>query len=584
MTEDRNLNALWLRCILEEILLSGARRAVISPGGRASTLCMAIAADPRFVDVIVATDERGGAFAALGMIKASGEPVVMVTTSGSAVANVVPALTEAHLCRLPLIVLTCDRPRRLRDTGFGQMIDHVGATRAFVVRHVDLDDPQASDAAVLALRTTVSELLPFVIDPALRGPVHLNIPLDGNEDPNEVSEGWQVPGLSAQAASGRLEAGARRPFVELAAPAPPPAHDMAALVRRLRTGPDVKGLIVAGPEGGIDPAQVARFAEQVGFPVLGEAVSGLRRPAVPGLVNAFDALAGEHGVRHAAPELVIRFGMAPVLPLLNDYLLAHPCPTVKVFDRAAERDFLHPSFELLVRPTVQVLDELAFAIGEGSREWQQQWTLAAQRGRAIREGVVAELPWGELPAADIIFAAPGFDFIHCANSMSIRHASIFYDAAKSSQAIHSCRGVNGIDGTLGTFVGELAASRANGLLVVGDKAFLHDLPSLSLRCRTPLRGTICVVDNGGGAIFDFLPASALPGYVDAVRNPTTMHVEAIAAAFDLPYVRCADPDTLRDTLRRRATAGDLAIVDVHVPAASLTEGMAALYRTINTNA
>jgi 2-succinyl-5-enolpyruvyl-6-hydroxy-3-cyclohexene-1-carboxylate synthase len=168
--------------------------------------------------------------------------------------------------------------------------------------------------------------------------------------------------------------------------------------------------------------------------------------------------------------------------------------------------------------------------------------------------------------------------------MSVRHASIFYGPAKAAQPIYSGRGVNGIDGTIGTFVGQLLALRQNGLLVIGDKAFIHDIPSLSLGFRRPVRGTICVVNNGGGGIFDFLPAASLPGYTEAVRNPTSIHVEAIAAAFGLPYARCEDAGTLAATLRQRSGAGDLAIVEVQLPPDSLREGMEALYHSMDANA
>jgi 2-succinyl-6-hydroxy-2,4-cyclohexadiene-1-carboxylate synthase len=134
VASGESLNAVWVEFIVEMLSTAGVRHAVLCPGGRASVMCLALDAHPRIAVEMVCTDERSGAFVALGIAKASGEPVAIVTTSGSAVANVLPALTEADASDVPLVVLTCDRPRALRGSGFGQMADHLGATRAFVTR------------------------------------------------------------------------------------------------------------------------------------------------------------------------------------------------------------------------------------------------------------------------------------------------------------------------------------------------------------------------------------------------------------------------------------------------------------------
>ena len=580
MIKDRNLNALWLRCILGELLHCGVRQAVLCPGGRAIMLCLAIANDSRFSRVIVQTDERSSGFIALGIAKAAQEPVIIVTTSGSAVANLVPVLTEAQVGRIPLILLTCDRPRHLRHTGFGQMTDHIGACQSFVVANLDLTDPSADESIIIDLRRKISSLLPYCTNASKRGVIHINIPLEGKQDPSEIQKGWQWPVLSSLALNGkRDELGNPIPMVPLL-PEKPETVNLDEFVERLNLRPRLKGLILAGPDCSLHSAVVNDFACKVGYPVLADAASGLKRPAVENVVSGFDVLACQPGVRVARPDIIIRMGLSPVLPIVQDYILANPCVTLKISNTYAEKDFLHPTFSLLLNPSYESLLELAHRLGSGDKEWLQLWQKLSIQGATIRRQVVANLPWGEVKAACIVCNAEGYELLHLANSMSIRHANIYLEPTDHIQSVYSNRGVNGIDGTIGTFLGELIASQKRGLLLLGDQAFLHDLPALEAAMRTDISGTICVMNNGGGGIFDFLPAAKLPGYHDTIRHPTNINISAAAACFSLDYRACESANELIEAINWSKNEVGVQILEIKVAPKTLVSGTSMVYQSI----
>jgi len=557
---ERNLNGLWISCILDQLEAAGVHRAVACPGGRSAAMLLAMGRRAAFGEVLISVDERSGAYTALGMIKATGAPAAIVTTSGSAVANLVPALTEADECGLPLVVITCDRPRNLRHTGFGQMIDHLDACQSFVRASVDLPDPVDDAAAIAELKQSVARVLAQRNGPR-PGPIHINIPFAGRYESTE-------PGAISPTAIRE----ARRPAFFHASPIPE-ENQIDLLIDRLRLRSGMKGLIVAGPECAVPTAQLAEFAAQTGFPVLADTASGLRGSGLAHVLSGFDSLGAADSAGLGAPELVIRLGLAPVMPAVQDYLLAHPCLTVKISRTAQERDYLHPAYSALVNPSEAELQRLGAALACGNPLWRETWCAVAARGARLRRAVVERLPWGEVPAASEIFQHRGFEFLHLGNSMPIRHADFFYENRADRQPVYSNRGVWGIDGTLGTFLGEAAATGQSGLLVLGDLAFIHDLPALANAQRHRRPACVCVINNSGGAIFDFLPMSNLPDYRRAVSNPYQIDIGMAAAAFGLRYHRCENRAALREALDAAAAYDGFTIVEAAVPAGSAALGL-----------
>lgn len=613
-----SLNAVWVECLADALSAAGVRHAVLCPGGRASAMCIAFDAHPGIAVEMVCTDERSGGFVALGLARASGSPVAIVTTSGSAVANLLPALIEADASDIPLVVLTCDRPRTLRGAGFGQMADHLGATRAFVRAEADLDDPFDSAAAFEQARAALNRALTAMLGGlecddaqtlridahpspvrASRGPVHVNVPLAGVYDATEthpvsfetVAAARESRAFALPAATRAFE-GSKTPAVIV--------ERIVARVRHARgaggslNGDGFDGLIVVGPEPGAPLEAIFALAAATGFPVLADAASGLRagpaalKPAEAArgtagalIVNAFDVLGGAGRMAAERPDLIVRFGVAPVLPLLHTYLEAvTEVPAIKIAPHRVDHDYLHQALDprdVLVAPGGDALAELGRALRDAVRQgnagavsfaWRDRWASVASYGARERRACVAKLGWGEVAAAHQVFAAAGFGFVHIGNSMSMRHADIGYDVRGEVQDIYVNRGVSGIDGTLSTFIGEALARRDAGLLVLGDQAFVHDLSALASAQRLDTPACVCVMDNGGGAIFDFLPIARSPVYVKTIRNPYQIDIGAVVKGFGLVHRRVESRAALSEALEAARGHAGMTIVEIAVDAFS----------------
>ena len=633
VVEAPSLNGVWVACVIEALLAHGVRNAVLCPGGRASAMCLAMERDARMNVALVSTDERSGAFAALGMAKAHGAPVAIVTTSGSAVANLLPALVEAEASGIPLVVVSCDRPRHLRGTGFGQMADHLGATAAATRAQADLDDPADAPDAVMrarlkldaALRQMTGSIRPEPNDcghtSARRvapGPIHLNVPFAGVYDALET---LPVRAVTVAALRAPLE-GERDARADAHAAAntttgawsQDDASRLAGRIGQLRAqrrangepsetlaAGTVNGLIVAGAEPGATRDAILAFAAATGYPVLADVGSGLRAhpcargpqaaPAAGALIlNPFDALASRAPMSDARCELIVRFGLAPVLPTLHEFLKANAdVPVVKIAACADERDYLHPALDprdLLSGVDAPALGRLGTQlrthVGEAGEAWRMRWADRAAHGMRVRRACVAQLAWGEVSATHRLLDAEGFAFVHVGNSMSVRHADIGYDVRTSAQDLYVSRGVSGIDGTLSTFLGEALARREPGLLLVGDQALLHDLAALACAQRVDVPACVCILNNGGGAIFDYLPLAADPDYARTIRNRYGFDCAALAQGFGLRYRRAVSRVTLDEALEAARGHAGVTLVELVVPPHSGIMQMQALAQALGT--
>ncbi len=523
-------NDRWARLIAEELQRGGAGLAVLCPGSRNSPLVFALATV--FGSGAVShIDERSAGFLALGFIRATGRPAVVCVTSGSAVANLLPALVEAQADRLPLIVVTADRPWEAIGCGAPQALRQEGLLRPGVVREVFLGEPSDDDLALRALRREVSRLV------QTPGPGHLNVPL--REHPPTAG----TTGLSDLALLGRPDGA---PFT---------------LVRAVRQADAVaapawwtsgqRGLIVVGV-GPILPG-VTALAQRTGYPVLADAASGLRRPDTPHLVILADALVG--GPLGQEPiDLVILVGSQPTTRAAYEFV-ARQAQRLITVSRGNPID-AYARADLAVEGDDAVAQVTALVPGPGDIAWCARWCAEDADARQRLAAAVANLPWGEASAVAAAVNYPAPPFLFLASSMAIRHANLLLSA--TPRPVLANRGVNGIDGTLGTFLG---ASRAlgPGLLLIGDLAFLHDLPALAAGgC-----GAIVLLNNGGGAIFDYLPVAQVPDYQRWIRTRHTRTFAAAAELFGLVYHDIRDRIAL-DAALAQAVDGRLHLIECHL--------------------
>jgi 2-succinyl-5-enolpyruvyl-6-hydroxy-3-cyclohexene-1-carboxylate synthase len=535
-----NRNTALASAMVEELARCGVRDAVIAPGSRSTPLALALWREPA-IETRVIVDERCAGFFALGAAQATATPVAVLCTSGTAAANLHPAVCEADEAAVPLLVLTADRPPELRGIGAGQTIDQLKLYGSAVRWFCELGTHEADDSGLLHFRSVACRAFAAAAGDPRPGPVHLNVPWRDPLGP-EPREG-EVGANSTLALDGRGD----RPLTAVRGSAVAPVEAIGELARRIAAVP--RGLIVAGRHP--DPAiaePVAALARVSGYPILAEPTSQLRCGTHDrGLVvSRYGAIASQTPAA-LAPELIVRFGDLPTSKPLRAWLAALEAEQWVVDGRFGWQE---PS---RIAATVVRAPEPAFATdvagwvpeGSGDRDWAQAWLVAdAAAGAAVD----AELERLEQPTEPGAHAALGRlyadgDIVYTASSMPIRDQESFLAPGPAAVQFLCNRGANGIDGLVASGIGAAAASGRPAWIVTGDLGLFHDMNALATvrHAEAPVR--IVVLDNDGGGIFDFLPQA---GQVDReefealLGTPLGLDLERVAALHGLRHARVGD--------------------------------------------
>ncbi|MET0837130.1 MAG: 2-succinyl-5-enolpyruvyl-6-hydroxy-3-cyclohexene-1-carboxylic-acid synthase [Thermoleophilaceae bacterium] len=510
-----------LQVLVDELQRCGLRHAVTSPGSRNAPIALTLAAAAG-VEAVSVIDERSAGFVALGMAKASGRPVAVTCTSGTAAANLHPAVVEAWEARVPLIVLTADRPPELRDVGAGQAIDQIGLYGSSVKWFVEVGNHEPGRDTAIHHRALGCRAY-WTAAGGRPGPVHLNFPL--REPLAPVPED-----LSADDWAGRP---AGRPWTELrehaSAPHADDVHELAA-----RMAASGRGAIVCGPgtEGVAEPA--ARLAAATGWPLLAEPTSGVRcgEHDRSHVVAHYDVLLRvERFATAHAPELVLRVGDTPTSKPLREWLAG--VPQVLLDPHAAWHDPTRRAELILASAAAPTLDALASAIevrtGERDPDWLKSWRAAdALVPRALGE---SPDPFEPRLIAALEPELPDDALVWISSSMPIRDAEAYFPQSEKRIRLLANRGANGIDGVVSSALGAAIASGRPTWVLIGELALQHDAGGLLAARRAAVPLEIVCFDNGGGAIFDFLPVAkhAEPGaYEQHIATPTTTDLAALA--------------------------------------------------------
>ena len=505
---DANLNQLWARALVEELVRGGVRHAVVCPGSRSSPLALACAQVEglRAWSII---DERGAGFFALGLAKQSRQPVALVCTSGTAGAHFYPAVIEAAMAQVPLVILTADRPLELQGWGAPQTVPQARLYGEYARQFVDVGLPEASDAALLHLRATVSRAVGQAAR-APRGAVHLNVPLREPLAPLPGST-LDTKHLSPLALEGRTG----EPLTRILPPSRQPNPRVLDEIRA-RILATERGVIVCGPrdeDDGFGEA-IAALAEATGYPVLAEATSQARFGGGPFTVSLYDAiLRHEAFARAHRPELVLRFGggLTPKGP--QAWVDDSGAEVVLFSDEGALFDPAHRVARVVEGSAVMACAALASGLARGMGAWARAFLWAEQWSRASLESAFSEdMSLTEMRIAyDVVAALPEGAHLFVSSSMPIRDVDAFAPATRRRLRVLANRGANGIDGIVSSALGVAAASRRPTVLLTGDLALLHDVGGLLTARRAGVPLTVVVVNNDGGGIFSFLPLAKSDG-------------------------------------------------------------------------
>jgi 2-succinyl-5-enolpyruvyl-6-hydroxy-3-cyclohexene-1-carboxylate synthase len=486
-----------LQAFVEELYRCGMRHAVTSPGSRNAPLALTLAAQDG-VEAVSVLDERSAGYVALGMAKASGRPVAVTCTSGTAAANLHPAVVEAWEARVPLIVLTADRPPELREVGAGQAIDQIklygSAVKWFV--EVGTHDPGRETAVhhrALACRAY------WTAAGGRPGPVHLNFPLREPlaPAPEELDEAdWD----------GRRD---RRPWTELREHASAPhSDDVHALAARVANEP--RGMIVCGPTAEPIAEPAARLAAQTGWPLLADPTSGTRcgEHDRSHVIAHYDVLLRiEEFAREHAPGLVLRVGDMPTSKPLRGFVAESS--QIVVDPHGAWHEPTRTAELVLQAAAGRTLDALASAVemrsGAVDPSWLEDWRSADTKVPPAVEAAPDEFEGKIL--ASVEPELPDDALVWVSSSMPIRDVEAYFPQSAKRLRFLANRGANGIDGVVSSAMGATVASGLPTWVLIGELALQHDAGGLLAARRAGVDLQIVCINNGGGGIFDFLPVA-----------------------------------------------------------------------------
>ena len=529
----RAANTVWAASFVDELARAGVHDVVLAPGSRSTPLVLAFARDGRF-HMRVHLDERSAAFFALGMGKASGRPAVVVTTSGTAAANLLPAVVEAAQSEVPLLVLTADRPHRLRGQDANQAIDQVRLFGTYPNAFHEVAPPSLSGPELRHLRALACRAVADALGPAA-GPVHLNFPFDKPLEPGDVEE--DATPDDAVAVRGRPDGA---PFVDVrSARGTPDEEELERLAGALGSE---RGVIVAGPCA--EPEVVGPAARALpaatGFPLLADPLSGARFGPADGarVVVGYDLFLREEAALEAlAPSVVLRVGASPTSAALLSWMARHRDARQIVLDAGGRWKDHAGTADVYVRahpgPTLRALATRTSR--SASEDWTARWrraeeatlkALDASTG-APHEGEVWEGVFSALAGAGTLFVS---------NSMPVRDLDAFAQPCEARVLVAGNRGASGIDGVVSSAFGVAAKRDGPTVCVLGDLAFFHDQNGLLWKREKDATVVFVLIDNDGGGIFHMLPVAAHePHFTPLVATPHGLDLSHAAEMQGIPF-------------------------------------------------
>ncbi len=555
-----NLNSFWGRLIVEELIRCGVDYFCISPGSRSTPLVAAVAQNSR-AKSIICYDERSSAFHALGYARAAGKPAAVITTSGTAVANLYPAGVEAAVDKVPLLLLTADRPPELIDTGANQAMNQDSLFGRFVRWQFDLPTP-AEDVPPQMVLTTIDQAV-YRSRYNNPGPVHINCRYRQPLEPQDpaVDEGYTADIQHWQ--------GGKVPFTSYTAPCVTPAEDSFESLCAIIDKAD-RGMIVAGR---LDTARqrtaVLKLSGKLNWTVYADVTSGLRfTGAAAHIIRYFDQELLSPGFNEqVAPTTVLHVGGRTTSKRVGLFFDANrPANYIVIKDSPERYDPIHAV-------TMHVQSDIAAACNKIADTAQQRIAdrYAAffdQRAAEAQQIIAGQIEQDEtlsepFVARHISQAVPPDSGLFLSNSMPIRDVDLYGASAKKNIAVAANRGISGIDGIMSAASGFAVQTASVTTVIIGDMAFIHDLNALSILSRLSVPVIVVVINNRGGGIFHFLPISQHTDiFEEFFVAPHDFSFGGVCQTFGLDYYHCRSKSDFVRSYQTAVDKGVGAVIEV----------------------
>ena len=571
----------YIATLVDEFAQLGITHAVFSPGSRSTTMAMLFREHGDF-ETYMNIDERSAGFMALGIAKAHRKPVILVCTSGSAVAHYMPAVLEAQYSGVPLIILSADRPHTLQHVGAPQTVDQQKLFGTAVNYYEELAVPQ-QDHYYTYPRLVARKAYMKAMD-VKRGPVHINVPLFEPLVPELDKKHFDCGRLPFSVVGGTIQ--------------PSDVHAMYDLLK------NTKVLILAGPSAyPNDIEAILALSYMFNAPILGDPLSNMRSVRDERVVTSYDAVLTQEAYRDVLqPDCILQIGQMVVSKRVQQWVASmQHTPIISV---SPTMDYTNPAGNttLFVQSTPQGLvaalkigiPELHAMENEGYAEGAYEeldtadngylatWIHADEVGRKQLDTVGREQELFEGRTIHLLQELlPQHSQIVVANSMSIRDMDYFWSGNRHSAIIYGNRGVNGIDGTVSTALG-IATNGMPTVLLTGDLTFFHDLNGLAVAKTHPLILTIIVHNNDGGGIFEYLPQKGTPHFDYLFSTAQGLDYSGLATLYGIDFVRVASNDELKNALQNYV--GTMGVHVIEIPTSKeRSRELHKKYTTIPTN-
>ncbi len=545
------------------LVQGGLRHACICPGSRSTPLALAFARNPQ-IQHWVLIDERSCAFFAHGIARQLGEPVAILCSSGTAAANFLPAVVESYHDRVPLLVLTADRPPELRQFGAAQTIDQINLYGSHVKWFVDMPVPDELSSLQAHAATVAARAISSAMQTP-QGPVHINFPF---REPLLPAADELEPSIAAtQPVQTTVRAGSRSRL-----PGTEHLDELAATL----SGVD-RGAIICGPQR--DPAfasVVVCLAQQLGWPVLADPLSQVRSGEhdLSQVIDSYDIFLRDQPTGELlAPDLVLRFGAMPTSKPLMLYLQQlEETRVVLVEEGDIWRDQSFSIAEVVQADPTGLCEALCDRTGASSpnlasRTWLQRWqsvqsTTRTQVQQIVSQGVDITESGVFAELADLV--TPG-STVYAGNSMPVRDLDAFFPALPIPLTFQSNRGANGIDGVVSSALGAAAVANDPVILVIGDLSFYHDMNGLFAAKKYEIDATVILVNNDGGGIFHFLPQNTaldVQTFEDLFGTPSGLDFSQLQQLYGIDVVRPSSWSAFRDEVQASVGSRGVKVIEV----------------------
>jgi 2-succinyl-5-enolpyruvyl-6-hydroxy-3-cyclohexene-1-carboxylate synthase len=548
----------YVSAFVDELARANVKHVVVSPGSRSTPLALLFAAHED-IRVWINIDERSAAFFALGIAKATKEPVALVCTSGTAAANYLPAVVEAKLSRVPLLVLTADRPHELRDVGAPQAIDQLGLYGTHVKWFVEMALPEASDPQLRYVRTVANRAVSTAASGA-KGPVHLNFPFREPLVPNFESQSlWQ--GASR---------GDKDRFVSVT-PSIQTIEDSEALKIAAILKTAERGIIVCGSMDEEQPAQeLLALAKVLQFPILADPLSQLRsgHHSKSWIIDAYDTFLRDKDIADSlVPDVIIRFGAMPISKTLMNFMKQEAISQLVIDVDTGWREPTLTAMHVIRAYPKEFCEKVMPHLGADDRthRFMERWQNINQITKETLHALIDKASFFEgkvIPS--IVHTLTDNTLLFVGNSMPIRDVdSFFFNVDEKKIPIFANRGANGIDGIVSSALG-VSAVKNPVVLLLGDLTFFHDLNGLLAAKMHKLNLTIVLINNDGGGIFSFLPqAKEAPYFEELFGTPTGLEFEHAVHLYGGHYVRIESWEQFKKELTVSIDTSGLHVLEIN---------------------